>query len=496
MDDFTWFVEFGQVGEQYVWALLDMQDYVHFWRNAADQAWFKQHPALQGLTEDQLFHTIPLALHCDGAEMYTNCEFYVWSVSSLLPCEHHGRHVLDDKFQFLKIPHESMRDAGIKADVMRWVPMYIAWNCDITATGTPPAHDFYGNAWQPGTTMEQLHHKGVRCLFGPWRAIFAGVKSDLKAKKEMHFLNRSYQHMHMCDECTAVQPFPSVLRSPALQEHLYTDVSPGASWRASRRSHEAYMLEPVVSPWTIIPGFRRELMFWDYMHLGPLGVYRDVVAGACLDLLLRGHLDALGESHDAKLCGLWIAFREWCKSKQRQPPTGSLSMRLIGRTTAANFPELHSRYKAVTTKWLLVFISEFCNGRCMLREEHDKVLAACLWAASEFVYVTDHTHFILSDHEIERLRHAQWLFEQTCAWLCGATKVDKIFRPRPKFHYMAHLQHQCEDLKINPRDLACWEDESFLGLCCRLTKACHGASVLRTSLQRYMICLGLRWMKD
>lgn len=109
-----------------------------FWKNAAGQPWFEEHPALR--TAD-LDYTIPLVFHCDGAEVYSNSEFYIWSVSSLMAkrC-----HVLDNKFQVLKIPHESMRVPEVKAEVMRVVPMFIAWCCDICASGIMPPHDLYG----------------------------------------------------------------------------------------------------------------------------------------------------------------------------------------------------------------------------------------------------------------------------------------------------------------------------------------------------------------
>ena len=69
-------------------------------------------------------------------------------------------------------------------------------------------------------------------------------------------------------------------------------------------------------------------------------------------------------------------------------------MRLLGRTASNVYPELHSRFKAVTTKWLLVYLAHISNVY-PFTEQHDKVIATCLWAAAEFVHVTDHAGVFL-----------------------------------------------------------------------------------------------------
>ena len=374
-----------------------------FWENASGQRWCDEHPALPHLDLD---HTIPLVFHCDGAEVYTNSEFYIWSFSSLMPCRCHA---LDCKFQIVKIPHESMRDPDVKSEIMRTIPMFIAWCCDVCAHGFAPPHDFYGDPWPKGSVMERLHLESIP-LFGPWRAIFAGLKADLKARKELNFMSRSYLHVHMCDECEAVQPFPSVMRSKALRRFLYTDVSVDAAWRGSRQTHEQYLARArTVSPWIVVPGFRRELLYWDLMHIGPLGVYRDIIAATILDLLARDRLwwllkdpDLSGKLDNEQLRALWLDFRQWCKTRKKSMPSGSLSRRLLGATKSADYPELHSRFKAVTCKWMLVYLAQLCNAR-PLAVLRDKIIATCLWSSAQFIHVTDHGGFILTYDELCKL---------------------------------------------------------------------------------------------
>ena len=296
-----------------------------FWDHAQSQPWAREHPHLQAGLDLNL--TVPMVLHTDGAEVYTNCEFYIWSISSLLPTR---GHVLDDKFQIFKIPHACMRRKTIKDQVMRSVAAFFAWSFDVLASGRPPAHGFYGEPWKRNSIMQKLYDKGDP-LFGPWHCIFSGMKSDLKARKEINFFDRSYMHLNMCDACDAVQGFSTVMRDETLKKFLYLDVTKTAAWRNSACTHEKYMARSeIISPWAVVPGFRKELVYWDYMHIAFLGIHRDLCAGACLTLLLRGRLK--GVSADLQLRGLWLSFREWCKAHGKGAPTGDLSMRLIGRT--------------------------------------------------------------------------------------------------------------------------------------------------------------------
>ena len=60
----------------------------------------------------------------------------------------------------------------------------------------------------------------------------------------------------------------------------------------------------------------------------------------------------------------------------------------------------------------------------------------------------------------------------------------------PKHHALTHI---CYDYGINPRRTSCYQDEDMVGRMTRLYKACHGSSAPLRSLQRYMICIAVRW---
>lgn len=53
---------------------------------------------------------IPIAVHCDGAEFYSNSEYMVWSVGS---CLVENDHVFDTKFVTCCLPHEAMQSNDV-----------------------------------------------------------------------------------------------------------------------------------------------------------------------------------------------------------------------------------------------------------------------------------------------------------------------------------------------------------------------------------------------
>ena len=57
---------------------------LHFWSTALQQPWLQEHPFLRGKVPTDLQHCIPTLWHIDGAEVYRNAEFYVFSWRSVL----------------------------------------------------------------------------------------------------------------------------------------------------------------------------------------------------------------------------------------------------------------------------------------------------------------------------------------------------------------------------------------------------------------------------
>jgi hypothetical protein len=112
---------------------------------------------------------------------------------------------------------------------------------------------------------------------GPYKAVFAGFKSDLKARKESHLFKDHYSCKKVCDSCGATQAFPSVMKDKTARELLYTNFALDAKWRGTMVSHFDYVMSSgKKSPWMEVKEFHKDMIVYDLMHLGALGVWRQL----------------------------------------------------------------------------------------------------------------------------------------------------------------------------------------------------------------------------
>lgn len=65
------------------------------------------------------------------------------------------------------------------------------------------------------------------------------------------------------------------------------------------------------------------------------------------------------------------------------------------------------------------------------------------------------------------------------------------FKMRPKHHCLVHLAVDVLQNRINPRTYHVFNDESFLGKLKSVARKCHGASMHKRVLQRYILSLSM-----
>jgi len=436
----------------------------------------------------ELLKMLPVHVHMDGAEMFTNREFDVWSISSPLV---NGINIFDAKYQVIKIPAALMKSKAVKKHVMREVACFFAWNFEIMQSGIGPQAGYYGEA----LTGFRAKYIGKPFMNG-YKACFTGWKGDGKARIEAHGFSRNYQCLHMCDGCRATQPFPNALRFARHRSLLYTCMSlgPECAWRDTFIDHETYLAEePELTSWTVVPGFRKELVVRDIMHVCAQGILRDFCASSLADIIKRGEV-ILQSSVDGTLRMIWGEFREWCHRRGWQKPYGTLSCTLLGWTQNNEYPSLSTTIKAATVKRFTYFVCEKLidleNG-----DEHMRLRATCAWGISTFLQTSDSCGVVLEDATIDALEYAGRLYILSYASLAerAAISGEYLWKVRPKLHVFDHMISDLRETKLNPARYGAWGEEDFLGKIKALTKHCHGLSVLRTSLLRYMLYLGLRW---
>lgn len=61
---------------------MDEKSVYRFWQHVLQLPPWQDHPGPHGVSEEDLSKTIAFCGHADGAEMYTNSEYFVWSWTS------------------------------------------------------------------------------------------------------------------------------------------------------------------------------------------------------------------------------------------------------------------------------------------------------------------------------------------------------------------------------------------------------------------------------
>ena len=193
-----------------------------FWERALEQEWGAKHPVLEGRRGDALGKIIPLQIHVDGAEVYNNKEYLVFSISSVLA---QGSCIWDNKFVVLKLPVMWIKTKSMMQLVMRRVAAFFAWNFAVIASGRLPNTGFYGESLKFEAADDDK-------IMGEFIGAFAFFKADGKARVQAHnFTAHNYGSIFCCDGCLATNPFASVLANPVLCALLFTHGSPSAPWR-------------------------------------------------------------------------------------------------------------------------------------------------------------------------------------------------------------------------------------------------------------------------
>lgn len=139
-------------------------------------------------------------IHVDGAEVYSNAEFDVYSISSIL-AQAASCHVWDSKFPCFTLGHDRMHDQAIKRDVNTKIARVLAWSLECCATGLWPETGPFGEC-----LVGFRKERAGTCLAGGRRGCFFAFRADAKARKIAHEFPRSYLHSWICEACMAQRP--------------------------------------------------------------------------------------------------------------------------------------------------------------------------------------------------------------------------------------------------------------------------------------------------
>ena len=92
---------------------LSPESVLAFWNHVKLQECWKHHGVLHALSSEDLKRTIPFCVHSDGAEMFTNMEYQVYSWSSAFGILGMIKDVFVQKFAIAIISCNEMLDDSV-----------------------------------------------------------------------------------------------------------------------------------------------------------------------------------------------------------------------------------------------------------------------------------------------------------------------------------------------------------------------------------------------
>lgn len=451
-----------------------------FWKHCRSLEEWKNHPCLEQVESHGSM--LPLILHVDGAEFYSNSEYLVWSMSSVLS----DSHVWDSKFPICILPHDSMGTHATKKHVHETVANLVAWSLRHAASGIGPDRGFRN---EPLTGVRK-QMAGKPLALG-CKGCYFGFRFDEKARKEVNFFYRSYQHGLVCMRCMAQR-----MHKNWIPELPYKNMDENAAHRMTTVSFDDYLRSGSVSPRAAVQGWNLQTCFHDPMHNLFLGTCRDLYSSS-LGFWCRNGFFGSGTLDD-KLAQFSKQLKEACHQEKIGCSFKKFTAANTGLDTQSQFPELSSVYKAAFLKSSLWYFAKVSLGICekfpddlMLR-----LIALCHYHIYVAFYILDHCDLILSEDEakeVGRSLHVHLLAWQHLAGQCEDLGLY-LYKLRPKHHNVDHLGRDVSRTRLNPRKvMSCFSDESFLGYIKRIGVRCHQASMMGRLYSRYLLFLSLRW---
>ena len=94
----------------------------------------------------------------------------------------------------------------------------------------------------------------------------------------------------------------------------------------------------------------------------------------------------------------------------------------------------------------------------------------------------------VASQEMSKMIHIHLRSTEFLASYCWNNSI-LAFKLRPKHHYCWHVAVHVHMSQINPKIHHCWSEEKFLGQIKKIAAKCHGATVQKRSIERYVVAL-------
>jgi len=431
---------------------------------------------------------LPMFIHSDGAVMMDDFELDIWSFSSAFT----NGISWDTKNLTLLVPTSLIVKSVTHGEIVR----YYAWCCEVWMSGINPSIGYYLEHFARTSVM---HKRKGKPLANGWRAAYAGSKADNKEKILVNNFSKPFARncysLFVCEFCCAC-------KSEKYPWLSYANCSRHSGWRSTMQTTPGYIRNTSargipLSPLTEMPGWTLKRNLPDWMHNAYIqGTCSDACAGCMRTMCNMGDL---GPDHELGLRRLWRQWRVWNSKHKLNVRMPMFSLKLINQQDSRKeCPELSSRVKAYACKMLCFFLVPILRELASTKGGVERqVMATMMWSLCKMIRTWDTSGDFLTDCEAETSTRFGRLFLSCYTRLSDMNyrRNEACFKLRPKLHYCTHIIDFISITFENPNRAMCFHDEDFLGKIKRVASKTHKRAILKRTLQRYVLKIGVRKFK-
>ena len=235
----------------------------------------------------------------------------------------------------------------------------------------------------------------------------------------------------------------------------FTDISPAARWRHDP-APEPWLVEPYLpSLWGWSPSLA--LVGIDLLHVLHLGVLRDL-CGSAIKVLVKSRGYFEGSNIPRRFRSLSRELKAFARSTKSPLHLRRLTKQTVDWKSDV-CPELHA--KGADCGTVLKFL---CYRTQLVAPPAYQGMVVCLWAASNLVGLLMNANAYLTDEE----KHSGYFYGDLYirSYFSLANQAlsasQKLWKVRPKTHFMCHVVQDLQTKYRNPAKDATWMDEDLM----------------------------------
>ena len=431
---------------------------LEFWRSMEGSDFLRLHPSMP---RSLWAKTIPLGMHGDGAAFSHQDSVYTFSWNSLLGC---GTTV-QKRFVCTLI-----RKSDMVAETLDSIAQVMSWSFNALLAGESPSSD-----WE----NKPLAGGGAQLADG-WRGALCQLRGDWAFYKELFHFPQWNSAERMCFMCRASS------RDGPL---AWVRFGPGAGWRKTKWTHEAYLRFlrgaglAIPALLVLCVGFRLDCVMVDVLHTVDQGVASHIVANVLWTFAVCRKVFG-GKTQQEQVANLFAHMNAWYKKvKEKTKLKGKLTVERL--RTKGDWPKLKA--KAAATRHLARYALQLCFEFASTAAEDRQMVAVCQLLVRFYEIMESESQFLgaAAKRELPTLG-SQLVGIYTGLATAAKNKGLKMWKLHPKLHLFLHLtEWQCLSYG-NPRYYWTYADEDLQGNMSEVAKSVHPSTMPTSAMFKWL----------